>query len=202
MFRTTVNAQHQLQQAKTAGLTNDMAKFASGKIPFGDVPNPPAGPSYASNNSITNNHHHNHHKTPKTPGTMGNTTTTTVPLKPESPMYPAGENISLPDINTDSEDSDSDASPFRPPSWAASPALRELLTQQQLVDPEQIFGPVAPLQMEEVFKNKERHKRFRDRTSSANWSGQDRLTEEEKRRDREAREKVVRDGGWTFSGGR
>lgn len=52
--------------------------------------------------------------------------------------------------------------------------------------------------MEEVFRNKDRHKRFRDRTSSANWNGADRLTEEERKRDREGRERLVRDGGWVF----
>ena len=50
--------------------------------------------------------------------------------------------------------------------------------------------------MEEMFK--ERHKRFRDRTSSANWSGRDALTEEEIRTDRAARERMRREGGWTF----
>ena len=187
-----------MQQSKASGHPNEMAKFSSAKIPFAEVPNPPAGPSYTNNQN---------YKTPargsQTQNVMGSTTTTTkVPLK-SSPQYTPGENIALPDINTDSEDSDASTSPdFRPPSWANSPALRELLTQQQMMDPEQIFGPVAPLQMEEVFKNKERHKRFRDRTSSANWTGQDRLTEEDKRKDREGRERVVRDGGWTFTGPR
>ncbi|KAL9094103.1 MAG: hypothetical protein Q9165_003518 [Trypethelium subeluteriae] len=197
MFRATVTAQHQLQQSKAPTHPNDMAKFSSAKIPFAEVANPPAGPSHTTNPNF---------KTPARASqthTASTTTTTKVPLK-SSPQYTPGENIALPDINTDSEDSDaSDSSPaFRQPSWVNSPALRDLLTQQQLVDPEQIFGPVAPLQMEEVFRNKERHKRFRDRTSSANWSGQDRLTEEDKRRDREGRERVVRDGGWTFAGAR
>ena len=69
--------------------------------------------------------------------------------------------------------------------------------------------------MEEIFKSggggsgsgkggkaanaaKERLKKFRDRTSSANWSGADALTEEERRRDREARERLCREGKWRF----
>ena len=95
-----------------------------------------------------------------------------------------------------------------------SPALRSILAAQQLVDPAQIFGPIAPLQMDEVFRPagggkgagaggsaKERLKKFRDRTSSANWNGADALTEEERRKDWEARERLVREGGWRFEGG-
>ncbi|KAK7518447.1 inner centromere protein [Phyllosticta citriasiana] len=129
----------------------------------------------------------------KTP--MGKPATTTV--KTASPHFPTPE---LPEIATDSEDEDSDseAAGFRAPSWVNSPALRDLLTQQQLVDPMEVFGPIAPLQMEEIFKYKERHKRFRERTSSANWSGNDRLTEDERKKDREARERMMKDGGWTY----
>lgn len=59
--------------------------------------------------------------------------------------------------------------------------------------------------MEEVFKgakNQDRLRRFRDRGSSAAWieSG-DAVTSAEKRRDKEAREKVVREGGWRFEAG-
>jgi hypothetical protein len=54
--------------------------------------------------------------------------------------------------------------------------------------------------MEEVFRNKERQKKFRDRTSSAQWHA-DKLTEEERHRDQEAREKMMRDGGWSFGAG-
>ena len=56
--------------------------------------------------------------------------------------------------------------------------------------------------MEEVFKNSknpDRMKRFRDRGSSAAWyeSG-DAVTSAEKRKDRELRERVVREGGWRY----
>ncbi|KAL5435129.1 hypothetical protein PMIN06_011186 [Paraphaeosphaeria minitans] len=117
--------------------------------------------------------------------------------KTPQPQYPNGEDIKLPDILTDSEDEDSD-NDFEQPSWVNTPNLRELLTQQQLVDPEQVFGPIAPLNMEQVFPNKERHKRFRERTSSAYWAN-DQVTEEERRKDREAKERLVREGAWTYN---
>ncbi|KAI9830812.1 MAG: hypothetical protein M1819_005337 [Sarea resinae] len=114
-----------------------------------------------------------------------------------SPGYQMGDAIDLPDINTDSEDDDS-ALDTSLPSWADSPALNETLARQQLMNPEEVFGPIAPLHMEEIFKNKDRHHRFRSRTSSANWSGQDRLTEDEIRKDMEGRERLQRNGGWTY----
>ena len=104
----------------------------------------------------------------------------------------------MPEIDTDSEGEDDDKKDFVAPDWATSPALRSLLVDQQLVDPEEVFGPIAPLHMEEIFRNKDRHHRFRSRTSSANWSGQDRLTQEEVQRDLEARERLIANGGWTY----
>ncbi|KKA29616.1 hypothetical protein TD95_000683 [Thielaviopsis punctulata] len=71
--------------------------------------------------------------------------------------------------------------------------------QPNTMDPSLIFGPPAPLNMEEVFnKNKERWSKFRARTSSANWAGADKLTEEDIRKDMAARDKIRRDGGWTY----
>jgi hypothetical protein len=116
---------------------------------------------------------------------------------PPTIQYPNGDDIKLPEIMTDSEDEDSE-NEFEQPSWVNTPNLREMLASQQLMDPEQIFGPIAPLNMEAVFPNKERHKRFRERTSSAFWAN-DQVTEEEKRKDREAKERLVRDGAWTYN---
>ncbi|OJD29770.1 inner centromere protein [Diplodia corticola] len=176
MFKQTVKTQHQLQHNKHGGHPNDMATISKAKIPFADA----SGPSAAAGPSSG---------VFKTPAR-----TTTVRLA--SPHFPTPE---LPEIATDSEDDDSDseAANFQAPSWVNSPALRELLTQQQLVDPMEVFGPIAPLQMEEIFKNKDRHKRFRERTSSAYWA-KDKLTEEERKKDMEGREKLMRDGGWTY----
>jgi hypothetical protein len=180
IFVKTVTAQHQLQHGKH-GHTTEMAKYANGRIPFADTPNPPAGPSS-----------HGGHTQHRTPGRSAQA------QAKSSPHYPPSESIALPEIATDSEDEDSD-NEFQAPNWTNSPALRELLTQQQLVDPAAIFGPIGPLQMEEVFKNsKDRLKKFRDRTSSANWGGADRLTEEERKKDRELRERLMDDGGWDY----
>lgn len=146
------------------------------------------------------------------PGTAGQSKFKT-PARPaqnpksakNTPTYTNGDAITLPEIMTDSEDEEDDEDEntgFRAPSWVASPALRDLLTQQQLVDPETVFGPIGELKMEEVFKgakNQERLKRFRERGSSAMWvETGDRVTEEEKRRDLEGRERMVREGGWRY----
>ena len=191
MLKSAINTSHQMQQSsyhpKTPHSIQDIAKFANQRIPFAEAPNPPGQPSY---------HQQPPRTTQKTPG-FGKT-----PAK-SSPGYPNGDNISLPDIATDSEDEDSeDGDGFQAPAWTNSPELRHLLEQQQLVDPMKVFGPIAPLSMEEVFKgaSKDRMRRFRDRTSSANWNGPDRLTEEERRKDKEARERLERDGGWTYDG--
>ncbi|KAA6414749.1 MAG: hypothetical protein FRX48_01499 [Lasallia pustulata] len=119
-----------------------------------------------------------------------------------SPNYINPDNIDLAEIPTDSDsDSDSEADNKKQSlmaSWVQSPALREQLrAQEDGVDPEAVFGPIAPLNMEEIF-DKSRHHRFRSRTSSANWAGQDRLTEEEVRVDLAARERLRREGGWTY----
>ena len=63
---------------------------------------------------------------------------------------------------------------FDPPDWAQSPDLRIALRSQSRMNPDDIFGPVRPLHMEEIFTT--RQSRFRARTSSANWAGTDGLT--------------------------
>jgi hypothetical protein len=183
MFIKTVTGQHQMMHGSKQ---SEMSKFANGRIPFADAPNPPATASTA-----------NPHKTPGRQIPNHHLLSTAKSAAKSSPHYPNPESINLPEIATDSEDEDSE-NEFQAPSWTESPALRQLLTDQQLVDPHSVFGPIAPLRMEEVFRNKERQKKFRDRTSSAQWHA-DRLTEEERVKDREAREKMMRDGGWSFS---
>lgn len=122
----------------------------------------------------------------------------------DTPQGMEGDDISLPEIPTDSEDDDMDSSAgssaagkkFSAPKWAESPELRQALFAQQTMDPEEVFGPMAPLRMEEIFKN--RRGKMRPRTSSANWAGQDRLTAEEIQADAEARKRMVEHGGWTY----
>lgn len=93
----------------------------------------------------------------------------------------ASESIELPDINSEYSDSEDENRPksFNPPGWAQSPELREALQQQSTMNPDDIFGRIGPLRMEEIFRT--RQSRFRARTSSANWAGVDQLTEEEER---------------------
>ncbi|KAF8168109.1 hypothetical protein B0H34DRAFT_786336 [Crassisporium funariophilum] len=91
------------------------------------------------------------------------------------------ESIELPDINSEYSDSDDEDRPraFDPPGWAQSPELRQALEMQSTINPDDIFGAVRPLRMEEIFKT--RTSRFRARTSSANWTGTDRLTIQEEK---------------------
>ncbi len=177
---TTANQayqQHHQNQVSRPGHHPDIAKYRDGaKIPFADNPNPQS------------------YKTPL-PSKLAQ--------KPQSPQYTNGENIHLEDIPTDSESSDSSpeaskaAKSANLPDWARSPNLNQLLmTQEDMMDADTVFGPVASPHMEEMFR--ERHHRFRSRTSSANWAGQDRLTQEEINRDVAARARLRREGGWTF----
>ncbi|KAL8851963.1 MAG: hypothetical protein Q9221_003174 [Calogaya cf. arnoldii] len=168
-------------QIQRPGQAPDMAKYANGRIVFAE----------------NSNAAHPPHKTPNQPRP------TNQALAKSSPQYVNGENIQLEDIPTDSDEDDSDheddkkAKGAMLPSWVQSPILNNLLREQEKnKDPDSIFGPSAAVNMEEMFK--ERHHRFRSRTSSANWAGNDRLTEEEIRSDNAARERMRREGGWTF----
>ncbi|WVF68772.1 hypothetical protein IAT40_003544 [Kwoniella sp. CBS 6097] len=89
------------------------------------------------------------------------------------------EDIVLPDIASEYSDSDDEdrTKDFIPPSWAESPNLRAALEAQASRDPDELFGPIKPLNMEELFKV--RTNKFRARTSSANWSRGDGLTRAE-----------------------
>ncbi|KAH8826960.1 hypothetical protein DL96DRAFT_1604989 [Flagelloscypha sp. PMI_526] len=100
--------------------------------------------------------------------------------QPPKEVLPPTETIELPDIDSeysDSDDSDRDEKKKALPDWAQSPELARALRTQSTMNPDEIFGRVQPLEMEKVFKS--RTSRFRARTSSANWTGADRLTAEE-----------------------
>jgi hypothetical protein len=172
-------------QVKTAHPL-DMAQVSKAPIPFA---------------SSANQANSQPHKTPARPGTATHGAKSVgKSAAKSSPRYQNGENIDLPEINTDSEDDDSDAgNDFAALAWTESPALRKQLAEQEIMDPVQVFGQPGPLNMEEVFsKSKDRFHKFRARTSSANWTGQDRLTEDEIKKDLEARDRVRRQGGWTY----
>ncbi|KAL2137234.1 hypothetical protein VTI74DRAFT_6445 [Chaetomium olivicolor] len=185
LYKATVTAQH--NSHIKAGHPLDMAKISKGTIPFAPNPNHQAGGSS--------------HRTPARPvgGAMPKSAKSAAR---SSPRVQNGELIELPDIQTD-DDSDEDdghvAGGGVAPAWTNSPALRDGIIRQEQIDPMQVFGPPAPFNMEEVFnKTKERWGKFRARTSSANWSGTDRLTEEDIRKDLAARDKMRREGGWSY----
>ncbi|KAI0094875.1 hypothetical protein BDY19DRAFT_1080697 [Irpex rosettiformis] len=100
---------------------------------------------------------------------------------PRQPPPVASESIELPDINSEYSDSEDEDRPksFNLPEWAQSPELRQQLEDQSRYNPDDIFGRIGPLRMEEIFRT--RQSRFRARTSSANWAGPDELTEYEER---------------------
>jgi hypothetical protein len=101
------------------------------------------------------------------------------PSKP-APSEPAAEEwIDLPEPNSEYSDSGDEGKAYEVADWAQSPVLMEQLGRQQTIDPDDIFGPIQPLRMEELFRT--RQSRFRARTSSANWSGPDGLSELEAR---------------------
>ncbi len=184
LFKATVTAQHNSHSKATAHPL-DMAQLSKGIIPFAQNPSNTA-------------------KTPARPLPTGSIPKSSAAKSTtRSPRFQNGESIELPDIQTDDEsDSDNDGH-MAVAAWADSPALKAALLAQERVDPMQVFGPPAPLNMEEVFsKSKDRWHKFRARTSSANWSGTDRLTEEDVRRDLAARDKMRREGGWSFEVGK
>lgn len=154
----------------------DMAKYTTGKIPFAE-----------SSNAASSHHHKAANSSQK------------APARP-SPKYPNGENIALPEIATDSEDEDSDAEMLPVPKWAQPKELESLLRQQEGMEVDSIFGPIAPFSLEETFKSDKKIKKFRERTSSANWSGSDALTQDEIKRDLSERQRMKLNGGWSFNG--
>ncbi|KAI7972299.1 hypothetical protein EIK77_003370 [Talaromyces pinophilus] len=161
----------------------DMAQYTSGRIPFAPAHAAPSGTAHKTPS----------HKTPK-PGPSAQR----VPAKP-SPQYPPSESIHLPEPPTDSEEEDSDADMIPAPNWAQGEELHAALTSQEAWDPDRIFGAIPDFSLEEAFKNDKKIKKFRERTSSANWGGPDGLTQEEINRDLAARRVMRANGGWSFN---
>lgn len=160
-------------QAQRPAHPLDMAKYTSSKIPFAEPSNAPVPQQHTSSSSQR------------------------VPAK-ASPKYPNSENINLPEIPTDSEEEDSETEIMPVPKWAQPKELEAILRQQDGMETESIFGPIAPFSLEDTFKSDKRVKKFRERTSSANWSGADGLTQEEVRRDLAERQRLRLNGGWSM----
>ncbi|KAM0787776.1 hypothetical protein ACM66B_003831 [Microbotryomycetes sp. NB124-2] len=96
---------------------------------------------------------------------------------PPAPQAAPELEIELPEIDSEYSDSGDEAHEAKVkalPNWAQSPALAAALYRQQHVDPRDIFGPIQPLSMQEIFRSN--HTRFTKRTSSAIWEGTDALT--------------------------
>ncbi|KAL5629924.1 hypothetical protein BROUX41_001530 [Berkeleyomyces rouxiae] len=173
---------------------HDMSQFSKGAIPFA---------SNNANGSNNTNPPTNVFKTPGRTALPSNAKSVAKSVSRPSPRFQNGENIELPEIDTDEDEDEDDeeenARNMGVAPWADSPDLRQALIRQETMDPSLIFGPPVPLNMEEVFsKNKDRWNKFRARTSSANWTGADRLTEEDIRKDLAARDRIRRDGGWSY----
>ncbi|KAL1898768.1 hypothetical protein Sste5346_003174 [Sporothrix stenoceras] len=203
LFKSTVTAQHNYQ-TKTAH-PMDMAQVSKAAISFA-----PSGSNTTSAAAVAAAASQSTHKTPLRPAgpqPAGKSTAKSAgksvgkSAAKSSPRFPNGDAIELPDIQTDDEDSEEEVVNAAP--WADSPDLRRALMRQETVDPFQVFGPPGPLNMEEVFnKSKDRWHKFRARGSSANWSGIDRLTEDDIRKDMAARDKIRREGGWSYELGK
>lgn len=86
------------------------------------------------------------------------------------------------------------------PKWAQPKELESLLRQQEGVETDSIFGPIAPFSLEDTFKADKKIKKFRERTSSANWAGTDALTQDEIKKDLSERQRLRMNGGWSFNG--
>ncbi|KAF4126735.1 Inner centromere protein, ARK binding region [Geosmithia morbida] len=181
LFKATVTSQYNNQHKSPL----DMAQISKGAIPF--------APANA------NHHGSSSYKTPARPPAAHGSKSTAKSAQRSSPRFQNGESIELPEIDTDDEDDEDGGGRGMVAPWVESPELRMALLRQETLDPTDIFGPPRPLNMEEVFsKNKDRWHKFRARTSSANWSGFDRLTEEDIQKDMAARDKMRREGGWSF----
>ncbi|RKF62990.1 putative inner centromere protein [Erysiphe neolycopersici] len=187
--RSTLISQHNLIQSKPTHPL-DMVQLAKGPIPFASISS--QGNSQSQKTPA--------HTTASNVNEKSNARTMIKKTAKSSPKYPNGENIDLPEIHTDSDDDDSDDQPIGVrPGWTDTPEIQKQLEYQEIIDPADVFGQPGPLIMEEVFsKSKDRFHKFRARTSSANWSGTDRLTEDEIQKDLEGRDRVRRQGGWSY----
>ncbi|GAA5956271.1 hypothetical protein JCM21900_006591 [Sporobolomyces salmonicolor] len=99
---------------------------------------------------------------------------TPAPPKPEPEPYQE-----LPEIDSEYSDSDDEAHEKKVasfPRWAQSPALAHALLEQRKINPDEIFGPIPPLSIQEIFRSNQSAARLRARTSSAQWDGTDALT--------------------------
>lgn len=182
----------QSQQAKTVRPMQATAiKTSNAPIQFAGKPPPVTQPATTVKTSTTivaktSTAHYSSAKSSAASTTTVATTSTKAttlsgPAPPTAPAVPS-ESIELPEIDSEYSSDDDQSQKKKKkkdllPQWAQSPELRWALAQQQGLNPDHIFGNIKPIQMEEIFKRTD--KKFRARTSSANWTGTDRLTLQE-----------------------
>ncbi|KAH7102026.1 inner centromere protein, partial [Auriculariales sp. MPI-PUGE-AT-0066] len=99
---------------------------------------------------------------------------------------PNPDDIELPEIRSEYSDSDDEDRKDKKadlPEWAQSPNLRRHLKEQLMTDPDEVFGAIREIDLDDIFKSndKSRMAKFRARSSSANWA-KDGLSVEEKQR--------------------
>ncbi|KAF8987408.1 hypothetical protein BGZ52_004726 [Haplosporangium bisporale] len=98
-----------------------------------------------------------------------------------SQRRPLHEKTILPEIlSEDEEEPDnnrSGSSRSSGPKWASWEDLEKAISEQSLLNPEDIFGPLPVLNMAEIFPGKETT--TRSRNNSAHWGAADRLTQQE-----------------------
>ncbi|GAA5980578.1 hypothetical protein JCM11641_006687 [Rhodosporidiobolus odoratus] len=100
-------------------------------------------------------------------------------LKPEEPYQ------ELPEIDSEYSDSDDEAHEKKVaafPGWAQSPNLAQALHDQRKINPDDVFGPIPRLAIQEFFHDSSSAARLRARTSSAQWDGTDGLTQTDLKR--------------------
>jgi hypothetical protein len=89
------------------------------------------------------------------------------------PAIPSSDDEDSSDNDGSGEDEDGAGNggkdSFLIPDWAKSPKLRLALQAQKSMEASQIFGEIDALRLEDIFKGSNM-KRFRSRTSSADWS--------------------------------
>ncbi|KAH0553194.1 hypothetical protein GP486_006629 [Trichoglossum hirsutum] len=215
--RTNEDLEEELRQKMPPPVRQSVIRKDVPSKPHGyAVTQPPQGASHGGSSLLksttTAQHHMQHNKgahqmemakfaTAKIPfADNPNATSHKTPVHSarSSPRYPNGEEVELPEVPTDSEDDEEESSSFAVPGWVNSPYMRTALMNQELVDPEEVFGPVGPLHMDEIFRDNARQHRLKIRSSSANWSGQDALTQEDIQSYMEERERLIANGGWTY----
>jgi hypothetical protein len=143
--------------------------------------NPPPVPHLKPNDLV-----HLNLKHPRLPHNNNNSR----PTLPANPSFSLKLTLSIPPScrvqflisrYSDSEDDSPKKPTIVKPAWAESPILIAQLKRQQMINPDDVFGEIKPPAIDDIFRNNNRrgHSTFRPRSSSANWSGQDKLTKEE-----------------------